>query len=120
MRRWREDVVLVEEEMRRTIEYGFWSALEWGKRGTARKEVSSELTEGLMAYAQEQQDRELRTCTWLTEKWAPIREWGCIYLAGEAVSGADVVVPLEEDDVAGDEEDGQPDYGDEGDDEILD
>ncbi|KAJ7715054.1 hypothetical protein B0H16DRAFT_1667163 [Mycena metata] len=63
MRRWREDVVLVEEEMRRTIEYGHWAAVEWMGRATERLSsgVSKELQEGLTAYAWEQADREGRT-----------------------------------------------------------
>ncbi|KAJ7900557.1 hypothetical protein B0H14DRAFT_3752784 [Mycena olivaceomarginata] len=36
MRRWQEDVVLVKEEMRHTIEYGYWSACEWMRWAEAR------------------------------------------------------------------------------------
>jgi hypothetical protein len=35
MRRWYEDVVLVEEEMGRTIQYGYWEAGEWLERSVA-------------------------------------------------------------------------------------
>jgi hypothetical protein len=48
--RWREDVVLVEEEMRRTIEYGYWAAWEWSERAARRASVvDAELQEGLNA-----------------------------------------------------------------------
>jgi hypothetical protein len=35
MHRWYEDVVLVEEEMGRTIQYGYWEAGEWLERSVA-------------------------------------------------------------------------------------
>ncbi|KAJ7493553.1 hypothetical protein FB451DRAFT_1387723 [Mycena latifolia] len=106
MRRWHEDVVLVEEEMRRTIEYGYWSTLD----------------EGLRAYAGEQASRELETCEQLTKKWAAIRAKGRAYLAGETPSSGEVRVPIMDDEARGedDEEEGPPDYEDEGDDEVLD
>jgi hypothetical protein len=75
MRRWQEDVVLVEEEMRRTVEYGYWSACEWARRAGGRAgTVDNELLEGLTAYAREQQNRETTTCETLTRNWAKIRE----------------------------------------------
>jgi hypothetical protein len=89
--------------------------------------VSEELREGLKAYAQEQVHREIQTCEDLMAKWARIREKGHGYLAQETSPGADVVVPLEDNnggegyDGEGDDEqeEGPPDYKDEGDDEIM-
>jgi hypothetical protein len=122
MRQWHEDVVLVEEEMRRTIEYGYWSAAQWGTRAGARAGTVED--EGLAAYAREQVDRETKTSEELTAKWARIREKGHAFLAWETVSGATVVIPLDDDEGEegeGDdeEEEGLPDYEDEADDEIL-
>ncbi|KAF8162287.1 hypothetical protein K438DRAFT_1775989 [Mycena galopus ATCC 62051] len=75
MRRWHEDVVLVEEEMRRTIQYGYWEAGQWLERSVAREnEVDAELQEGLKAYALEQTHREAKTCDQLKEDWAYWRE----------------------------------------------
>ncbi|KAJ7441221.1 hypothetical protein FB451DRAFT_982786, partial [Mycena latifolia] len=55
MRRWHEDVVLTEEEMCRTIEYGYWSSGEWICRAMLRAgAVEPALDEGLRAYAGEQ------------------------------------------------------------------
>jgi hypothetical protein len=52
MQHWQEDVVLVEEEMRQTIEYGYWSAHEWERRADGwAGSVDDELLKGLMAYA---------------------------------------------------------------------
>jgi hypothetical protein len=122
MRRWREDVVLVEEEMRRTIEYGYWQAWEWSSRaGTRAGGVDNKLLEGLTAYAQEQEHRELSICEDLNgKKWMRLRELGRAYLAHETVSGPEVVVPIDVDSDVEDEEEGAPDYEDEGDDDLLD
>jgi hypothetical protein len=123
MRRWHEDVILVEEEMRRTIEYGYWEAGEWDRRAGGRMgSVDDELLEGLTAYAREQQDREIKTSGTLTEKWAKIREKGRAYLAREmpTAAGKAVVVALDaEGDKEVDDEEGPPDYDDEGDNEVL-
>jgi hypothetical protein len=121
MHRWAEDVVLVEEEMRRTIEYGYWVASEWEKRGAARVAVvEEELLEGLKAYAREQATREKRTCASLTANWGRIRERGRAYLAGEMAPGVEVIVPLDDEEREPDEDhEGPPDYEDEGDDELL-
>ncbi|KAJ6475387.1 hypothetical protein C8R45DRAFT_1102680 [Mycena sanguinolenta] len=107
MRRWHEDVVLVEEEMRRTIEYD-------GEH------------EGLMAYAREQQSRETETCEKLQARWAGVRAKGRVYLARETAPGTEVVVvDLDEEGYPGadggdeDGEEGEPDYEDEGDDEVM-
>jgi hypothetical protein len=123
MRRWHEDVVLVEEEMRRTIEYGHSAGRVWAERADVRAgTVDNELLEGLAAYAHEQEDREATTSNNLTEKWAGIRLKGRAYLARETAPGVDIVVPLDDDDAGEEgeeEEEGPPDYEDEGDDEIL-
>ncbi|KAF8151201.1 hypothetical protein K438DRAFT_1623891 [Mycena galopus ATCC 62051] len=126
MRRWHEDVVLVEEEMRRTIEYGYWSAGTWATREERRaRTVEPELQEGLAAYAREQQWREIETCEKLEEKWAGVRAKGRAYLAKETAPGVElVVVDLDDEDYRegegdDDEEEGTPDYEDEGDDEVI-
>lgn len=108
--------------MRRTIEYGYWQAAEWLVRTAERSgEVPAELEEGLKAYGLEQADRESRTCETLQRKWALIREKGRAYLRRETTGGVEVRLPLdaEEDAEEGDEEEGPPDYANEGDDEIL-
>lgn len=46
MRRWYEDTVIVEEEMRRTIEFGFTEAGRWMQAASARTDVGDELRKG--------------------------------------------------------------------------
>ncbi|KAJ7234287.1 hypothetical protein C8J57DRAFT_1575463 [Mycena rebaudengoi] len=115
VQRWREDVVLVEEEMKRTIASGHFLAGAWETRATARtEEVDAELKEGLAAYAWEQVDREKRTCAMLEKQWEGIRRKGQQYLRGEMVASEAVVVELEDD-----EEDPVHEYGDEGEEDWL-
>jgi hypothetical protein len=124
MRRWHEDIVLVEEEMRRTLGYGHSAAHVWAERADAwAGTTDDELLEGLRAYAHEQEDRKTTTSNQLTKKWAGIRLKGRAYLARETAPGMEIVVPLDDGDAGEEgeegEEEGPPDYEDEGDDEIL-
>ncbi|KAJ7024617.1 hypothetical protein C8F04DRAFT_1270161 [Mycena alexandri] len=93
-KRWREDLVLVEEEMRRTIEYGRWAEARWITRSTARTmalgtqtPISAEVAEGVRAYALEHVNRERRTWEALEEDWAPLRARADQYLKGRDISG---------------------------------
>jgi hypothetical protein len=98
-----------------------WATREEGRAGT----VEAELQEGLAAYAREQRWREIETCDTLKQKWAGVRAKGHAYLAKETAPGVDiVVVDLDDEDYRegeGDdeEEEGMPDYEDEGDDEVI-
>ncbi|KAJ7030498.1 hypothetical protein C8F04DRAFT_1263797 [Mycena alexandri] len=90
-KRWREDLVLVEEEMRWTIEYGRWAEARWLTRATARtvalgteKAISPEV---VRAYALEHAERERRTWEALEEDWAPLRARAAQYLKGEDIRG---------------------------------
>ncbi|KAJ7434713.1 hypothetical protein FB451DRAFT_1063154 [Mycena latifolia] len=118
--RWGEDTVLVEEEMRRTIEYGIYQVGEWLERGQARMDVGAELQEGLYAYAREQADREARTCEKLRRNWAQVHENGCAFLARETPASMRILAREDEANVMGegdddeeDEEEERPDYEDE-------
>ncbi|KAJ6556071.1 hypothetical protein B0H19DRAFT_1262187 [Mycena capillaripes] len=117
-RRWHEDVVLVEEEMRRTIEFGYSMASVWATRARGRvAQVDAELLDGLTTRYQSAVNGRLVTSL----KWAGVREKGRAYLARETTAGVEVIVPLEEDGSHdSDDEENPPDYEDEGDDEVLD
>jgi hypothetical protein len=98
-RRWREELITVEEEMRRTIDFGSSAEQRWEERSTARTRmlgtstaISSEVTEGVRAYVQEHVDRERRTTALLERDWAPIRAWAGQYLRGEDISGMEELV----------------------------
>ncbi|KAJ7857226.1 hypothetical protein B0H13DRAFT_1641044 [Mycena leptocephala] len=123
MHRWYEDVVLVEEEMGRTIQYGYWEAGEWLERSVVRQgTVDSVLAEGLKAYALEQTHREVKTCDQLKQKWAAWREQGQLYLARETPQSDEVVMPkdhgLDGDEDDDEDEEGAPNYEDEEEDAV--
>ncbi|KAJ7127333.1 hypothetical protein C8R43DRAFT_1134828 [Mycena crocata] len=103
--RLREELVKVEAEMERTMEYGETERALWLRRSEARtvmlgtsRPVEAEVFEGARAYAMEQEDRERRTGEMLRKQWTPIRARGQAYLRGEDISGLPaVVVELDED-----------------------
>ncbi|KAJ7198757.1 hypothetical protein GGX14DRAFT_536593 [Mycena pura] len=110
--RWREELIYVEEEMCRTLDFGTWKAGWWDKRRQARSGVSAELAEGLYAYASEQAARERY---WVAEwgvQWKDLRERAQQALVDQ-VDEVPVEVELDEDVVYGEYEDGD------GDDDVL-
>ncbi|KAK7687212.1 hypothetical protein QCA50_009717 [Cerrena zonata] len=53
--RWSEEVILLQEEMRRVLEYFSWKAAWWRSKGTLRQNtVDVSLLSGLMAYSEKQ------------------------------------------------------------------
>ncbi|KAF8181396.1 hypothetical protein K438DRAFT_1601641, partial [Mycena galopus ATCC 62051] len=110
--RWHEEVILLEEEMRRVLEYCAWKVKWWEDRRNSRTGVSAELAEGLQAYATEQAARE-RYWSWQA-KWAAVRVRAETVLANNLGDVAEVVgveVELEEEVAYGEYEDeeGEPD-----------
>ncbi|KAJ7120555.1 hypothetical protein C8R43DRAFT_900678 [Mycena crocata] len=105
--RLREELVKVEEEMRRTIDFGYTARTRWVARAGARtimltpgQEVDAAVMEGARAYAMEQADRELQTCERLEAMWAPLRERAAVYLRGEDIEAMpEVIVEVDEDQV---------------------
>ncbi|KAJ7118609.1 hypothetical protein C8R43DRAFT_960209 [Mycena crocata] len=96
---WHEDIVLVDKEMRPTIEYG-----DWEIRAMARTErMGPALAEGLRAYAMEQVEQEKEVCSRLALKWGPLRHRAREYLAGLAPEQEEELVVELEGDVEGDE-----------------
>lgn len=73
--RWEEEVVLLDEEMRRVLEYCGWKA-DWWKGLAAGAPVadSSAVVEGMNAYAAEQAQREEHMAENFAAKWTVVRE----------------------------------------------
>lgn len=65
--------MLVEEEMRRSIQFCRSQALWWREQIGKRTGICSELEEGLCAYALEQADLEDDRAALWERQWAPIR-----------------------------------------------
>ncbi|KAJ7669560.1 hypothetical protein DFH06DRAFT_1321616 [Mycena polygramma] len=118
--RWREELILVDEEMRRVLEFCAYKARWWEarlepQRDPDRGEISPELAEGQRAYALAQIAREREwQATW-EKKWAAVRERAKLVMRDHIVD-ASLLVPLEVelDDVL-EEEDGYDDFGEEDD-----
>ncbi|KAJ7933057.1 hypothetical protein B0H13DRAFT_2307333 [Mycena leptocephala] len=96
--RWHEDIVIVDEEMHRTIEYGAWMAAEWERWASARTAVSPELAEGLRALRGRAKD----------------------YLAGVRGQGGEVVVEIDPDEGDDGDVDGDENVDGEGEEELED
>ena len=66
--------MLIEEEMRRVIEFCRWRAKWWDEQATVRmNSVDTQLLEGLTSYAAEQACVERQRAAHLEGKWAPVR-----------------------------------------------
>ncbi len=63
VRRCKEEVMLLREEMRRTIEFLDWKAAQWETRMDAREDADEELAEGIQAYATEQAALQRNLCS---------------------------------------------------------
>jgi hypothetical protein len=100
--RWKEELVLLEEEMRRVLEFCRWKAKWWENRRAARTGVPGLLAEGLWAYATEQAVREREWAAQWEGKWAAVRTRAAVALTDELVDVTQAVsVEVElEDEVA--------------------
>ncbi|KAJ6460709.1 hypothetical protein C8R47DRAFT_1226212 [Mycena vitilis] len=82
--RWWEEVVILEEEMRRSIAMAEWSSAMWKLRAVWRAEeaenggeaVSDELSEGLVGYALEHAETARLRAEDLATEWSEVREAG--------------------------------------------
>ncbi|KAJ7919816.1 hypothetical protein B0H13DRAFT_2320104 [Mycena leptocephala] len=99
--RWREEVILLEEEMQRVLEFCTWKAQWWRKRVTpvrpdSRGTICPQLAEGLRAYAREQAHwEESWAATW-ERKWAPVRPHADLVVRDHLLDiTEDLLVPLE-------------------------
>ncbi|KAJ7178448.1 hypothetical protein C8R43DRAFT_1084402 [Mycena crocata] len=75
--RWREEVILLEEEMRRVITFCTWKAAWWDERqvpvrDSDRTPISAPLAEGLRAYALAQASRERKWASSWSAKWGAV------------------------------------------------
>lgn len=80
--RWREEIMLIEEEMRRVIAFGYWKVDWWHKQVGRRSDVEDPLLESLRAYAAEHAHLELTFAEKVDKQWAGVRERAKLVLAG--------------------------------------
>ena len=72
--RWKEEIQLVEEEMRRSLEFCKWLHSWWTLKGNHRAAITSNLQEGLIAYAAEMAHMEERRYISWAMTWVSIHE----------------------------------------------
>lgn len=90
--RWEEEVVLLDEEMRRVLEYCSWKADWWTVMAGRAQGVESALAEGMTAYAAQQADQERRMAENFAAKWVVVRD-NARYLI-DRVQGTSSAPPL--------------------------
>ena len=75
--RWEEEVILLDEEMRRVLVFCGWKNTWWKEQIANRPEgsvgVSPELAEGLSAYAESQAAMETALAVSFAGKWKAVR-----------------------------------------------
>jgi hypothetical protein len=111
--RWQEEVVLLDEEMRRVIDFGLWKAEWWSTQANKccslpnplsdsadallSPPLSEDLQEGLRAYAAEHEALERAMTANLQQKWAGVRNKAKSMIL-ELDNGAEQANDLEPDD----------------------
>jgi hypothetical protein len=100
--RWNEEVVLLDEEMRQMIEYCGWKASWWKQQASQRGDVSPELAEGLLAFAEEQAAIEDSIAVRFASQWAPIRKRASSLITkfwGTEPDGMDIIMSDSEEEI---------------------
>jgi hypothetical protein len=92
--RWREELILLEEEMRRVLKFCEWKALWWDKRVDCGRDVAPALAEGLRAYALAQAARERAWERAWGAKWGAVCERAKIVMRDHLVDVTELL-PLE-------------------------
>jgi hypothetical protein len=72
--RWKEELYLIEEEMRRALEFCSWKVKWWEQQAHRRTTVPPHLQEGLVAYATENAAAECRRLMTWSNTWAAVRQ----------------------------------------------
>jgi hypothetical protein len=72
--RWREELQLLDEEMRRALQFCWWRVQWWVKRGDIAAQQTGHLSEGVRAYAIERSNTEKRRAIRWASKWSAVRE----------------------------------------------
>ncbi len=92
--RWQEEVILLQEEMRRAIVDMEWQAQQWKTRVNARSDVSPDLLQGLMAYTYKQANIHTSFAASYAKKWIPIlKQNGFDYSFASHYETADIQDP---------------------------
>ena len=79
MLRWKEEELLVQEEMRRVIEYLTWKAEWWHEHRSLRTDADPLLLSGISGYANKQASICLQIAQRCAYYWLPrLKHWGIV------------------------------------------
>lgn len=97
-------MLLLDEEMRRSIQFGSWKARWWKEQTDRRTSLPVHLSEGITAYALQHAAAETqRIISWST-RWAAIRE-RAVLVVGSHLAGKEDQVTVSELSIELDDED---------------
>ena len=71
MMRWKEELLIIQEEMRRVIAYHGWRAAWWRDRGVSRSQADATVLSGLSGYANKQASIYTRMAERCALYWLP-------------------------------------------------
>ena len=78
--RWKEEIQLLEEEMRRSLQFCAWKAEWWDAQALRRTNVQPHLHEGLVAYAAKTAAAERHRLASWSIAWVAVRERAALIL----------------------------------------
>ena len=122
MMRWKEELMLVQEEMQRVIAYHKWRADWWRERSVTQNHGDPKFSSGISGYAHKQADISECLAEWCAVHWLPhlkLRGITPMWASDYEHLLSDVPVPLHDPDVGAGAPLDQPDDRDLGDDEEL-
>jgi hypothetical protein len=88
--RWAEEVELLQEEMRRVLQFFWWQATWWDERGHQRVEEDAGCLEGIRAYAAKQASLRRAFADHFQLLWSPFLAPNAIALSNVSLSSADL------------------------------
>ena len=104
MNRWKEEVLLIQEEMRRVLAYHEWKNMWWQEQSSLRKVGDATIQSGLAGYAKKQAAISQRMAEQCAVYWLPrlkdkgiVPPWALRYVSAIATSPVDSVEKGEDD-----------------------
>jgi hypothetical protein len=128
MSRWEEELLIIQEEMRRVLAYFEWRSSWWLEQANRRSSLEPSIESGVVAYAHKQSTLCLRMAARCAAHWLPVMKiheiipsWESKYqVASALIAGGSMLDLEEEDDTELGNIDNRSDEGDLNVDDILD
>lgn len=102
---WNEELLMIQEEMRRVLAYFEWRSLWWLEQGNRRTCLESSIQSGVVAYAHKQSTLCLQMDACCASHWLPVMKkhgivplWGGKYELASSVTNQDGSISDSEDD----------------------